>query len=146
MVTYSVNDPSLKADDFDGFFVGWPKRPSSTQALRALKNSYVYVVARDDSEGVRGRMVGFVSAVSDCVLCAYIPLLEVLPEYQRRGIGTELMRKVLAELRGLYVTDLTCDPDLQPFYERLGMTPAIAMTLRRPEALSRGPAQEEIGS
>ena len=136
MVTYSVNDPSLKADDFDGFFVGWSKRPSSTHALRALKNSYIYVVARDDSEGVRGRMVGFASAVSDCVLCAYIPLLEVLPPYRGKGIGTELMRKLLGELDGLYMIDLTCDEDVQGFYERFGMRPAIAMTLRNPDALA----------
>ena len=39
------------------------------------------MLARDDA----GRVVGFVTAISDGVLSAYIPLLEVLPEYQGAG-------------------------------------------------------------
>ena len=136
MVTYSLNDPDLRASDFDDFFVGWSKRPSPETALRAVRNSYRYVVARDLSGGAGGKMVGFASAVSDGVLCAYIPFLEVLPEYQGKGIGTKLMKKLLAELRGFYMIDLTCDEELRPFYERLGMEPAIAMTLRNYDAVS----------
>jgi len=55
------------------------------------------------------------------VLSAYIPLLEVLPEWQGRGIGTELMRRLLDRLRGLYMVDLCCDAELEPFYRRLGL-------------------------
>ncbi len=55
------------------------------------------------------------------MLSAFIPLLEVLPEWQGRGIGTELMRRMFARLGALYMVDLCCDAELEPFYARLGM-------------------------
>ena len=39
---------------------------------------------------------------------------------QGRGIGTELMRRLLARVEHLYMVDLCCDADLEPFYRRLG--------------------------
>jgi len=78
-------------------------------------------------------VVGFVTAVTDGVLAAYIPLLEVLPEYQRRRIGEELMRRVMERLDGLYMVDLLCDPNMDAFYSRFGMKPAHAMAVRRYE-------------
>jgi ribosomal protein S18 acetylase RimI-like enzyme len=82
------------------------------------------------------RVVGFVTAFSEGVLSAYIPLLEVLPEYQRRGVGSELVRRILARLSDLYMVDLACDADLVPYYERLGLVAVgIAMGTRRPDAI-----------
>jgi ribosomal protein S18 acetylase RimI-like enzyme len=83
-----------------------------------------------------GHVVGFVSAISDGVLAAYIPLLEVLPGYQSRGIGTELMRRMLETLSGFYMVDLLCDEELQPYYERLGMRRATGMLVRNYAAQS----------
>ena len=70
------------------------------------------------------------------MLSAYIPLLEVLPEYQGTGIGTELMRRLLAELRDLYMVDLVCDPQLENFYRRFGMVLQSGMALRRRHLLA----------
>ena len=81
-------------------------------------------------EGKQGPVIGFVTAVSDGVLCAYIPLLEVLPDWQSRGIGQELVRRMLASLSHLYMVDLCCDPELSPFYTRLGFHPAAGMLQR----------------
>ena len=77
------------------------------------------------------RVVGFITAISDGVLAAYIPLLEVLPDYRGQGIGTELVRRLLHKLNGLYMVDVLCDPGLQPFYARLGMLPSTGMMIRR---------------
>jgi GNAT superfamily N-acetyltransferase len=85
-----------------------------------LRGSSHVVLARDGA-----RVVGFVTAISDGVLSAYIPLLEVRPEYQRQGIGTELVRRLLDVLRGLYMVDLVCDEDVVPFYERLGSSASM---------------------
>jgi ribosomal protein S18 acetylase RimI-like enzyme len=76
-----------------------------------------------------------VSAISDGVLSAYIPLLEVLPEFRGRGIGTRLMRLVLERLEGFSMVDLSCDEDLVPFYLRFGMQETRAMSMRRPHAI-----------
>ena len=75
-------------------------------------------------------MVGFITAVSDGISCAYIPHLEVLPTYQGQGIGTALLRRMLERLHYLYMIDLVCDPDLQPFYERAGMRAVVGMVMR----------------
>ena len=72
------------------------------------------------------------------MLSAYVPLLEVLPEYRGQGIGTELMRRLLARLEHLYMVDLSCDAELEPFYEPLGLrTVGLAMGLRNREGLRR---------
>lgn len=120
---YLVNDPALKPMELRGFCVGW-KEPLSEETLyRALKGSYRYVIARDD----RGRVAGFANAISEGVFAAYIPLLEVCPECQGKGVGTRLMECLLAELSGIALVDLMCDPPLQAFYERLGMYPMTGM-------------------
>ncbi len=110
-----------------GFFVGWPNPPSSETHLRMLRGSSHMVLAIDAETGM---VVGFVTAVSDGVLAAYIPLLEVVPDHRQRGIGSELMRRMLAQLRTLYMVDLLCDIDLQAYYERFEMRPASGMLLR----------------
>ena len=99
----------------DGFFDGWPNPPSPDTHLRILASSYRTVLAIADE-----RVVGFITAISDGVLCAYVPLLEVLPDCKGRGIGSELVRRMQAELGHLYMVDLMCDDDVAPFYERLG--------------------------
>ncbi len=132
-VAVYCTDPSrITEEGLEGFFLGWPERPSPRVLLRALSGSYRCVLALEPG---LPRAIGFVYAVSDGVLSAQIPLLEVLPAYRGRGIGSELMRRLLADLEGLYMRDVTCDRDLVPFYERLGMRPLTAMAIRDPEAL-----------
>jgi ribosomal protein S18 acetylase RimI-like enzyme len=75
-------------------------------------------------------VVGYITSLSDGVLCAYISSLEVLPAYQGQGIGSELVRRLLDRLRDLYMIDLICDAEVQPFYVRLGMRPASGMIAR----------------
>ncbi len=131
MISYVDSAASVTPDQLDGFFVGWPDHPSSETHLKVLVNSDHVVLAVDDDTGM---VIGFITALSDGVLAAFIPLLEVLPAYQGRGIGTELVRRMLGKLSGLYAVDLICDPELQPFYTRLGMKPYTGMILRRYEA------------
>lgn len=76
------------------------------------------------------RVVGFINAVTDKVLSAYIPLLEVLPQYQRKGIGQELVRRMLEELKDFYMIDLCCDEKLKSYYEKAGMTSVRGMVKR----------------
>jgi predicted N-acetyltransferase YhbS len=110
-----------------GFWVGWANPPSAETHLRLLRNSAVIVLAQDSATG---QIVGFITAVSDGVLSAYVPFLEVLPAWQGRGVGGELVDRLLAQLRQLYMIVLLCDAPLQPYYERHGMTPATGMAIR----------------
>lgn len=67
-----------------------------------------------------GRVIGFANALSDGVLAAYIPLLEVLPEHRGGGVGSRLVELLLELIGPLYMVDVMCDDDLVPFYEQLG--------------------------
>jgi len=69
------------------------------------------------------------------VLSAFIPLLDVLPEYQGRGIGSELVRRVLLLLADTYMIDLSCDEELVGFYERFGLGRWVGMGIRNRDAL-----------
>ncbi|MCB9914031.1 MAG: GNAT family N-acetyltransferase [Planctomycetes bacterium] len=111
-----------------GFFEGWPDPPSPVTHLALLRGSAHVVLAVDEASG---RVVGFVNALSDGVLSAYVPLLEVLPEWRGRGIGRALVERILAACEDLYMTDLSCDPGLVPFYEALGLARGTAMLRRR---------------
>jgi predicted N-acetyltransferase YhbS len=57
--------------------------------------------------------------------------------YRKQGIGAELVRRMLDTLKAIYMVDLVCDPDVQPFYERLGMRRYSAMIVRNYEALNQ---------
>lgn len=132
MIVYEATLENVRPEDLAGFFVGWPSAPSPERHLELLRGSEHVVLARDDESG---RVVGFVNVVGDGVLSAFVPLLEVLPDYQGRGIGTELVRRALELVRDRYMVDLLCDEGLAPFYERFGMQRVAGMALRNRDAL-----------
>jgi ribosomal protein S18 acetylase RimI-like enzyme len=135
VIRYTDSLDGIAQDKLAGFFVGWSNPPSPATHLRILQGSYrVWLAVDDDS----GNVIGFISAISDGVLAAFIPNLEVLPEYQGQGIGTELVKRMFDSLKHLYSIDLICDDDVRPFYERLNMRSATGMVLRYYENQSGG--------
>ena len=125
MIHYTDDLTEITPDMLRGFFVGWPNPPSPEMHLEILRGSYAVLLAIEE-----GRIVGFVNAISDGTLSAFIPLLEVLPERRGMKIGSELMRRMREKLSGFYSIDLTCDPDVQPFYEALDWRKSVGMSLR----------------
>jgi len=124
---YTDSSAGVTADQLDGgFFQGWPHPPTAATHLRILQQSDAVQLARRED----GMIVGFITAITDGVSCAYVPHLEVLPAYQGKGVGSELLRRMLERLQHLYMIDLLCDQNLQPFYARLGMRPATGMLIR----------------
>jgi ribosomal protein S18 acetylase RimI-like enzyme len=128
-IEYTTSLDGVQAEHLDGFFEGWPSPPSPARHLEILRGSYRVVLVREIGSP---QVIGFTNALSDGHLSAFIPLLEVLPQHRGQGIGTELVRRLLSELEGLYSIDLVCDDELRPFYARFGMQPLPAMALRRP--------------
>lgn len=127
MIIYSDSLEGITEDQLLGFFVGWIKVPPPAVHLKVLENSSQVVLARDSETG---KIIGFINALSDMVMTAYIPMLEVLPEYRSRGVGSELMKRMLTKLEDLYMVDLLCDVDMQSFYERFGMQKTVGMMMR----------------
>lgn len=129
MVAYDVGVDHLSDTELSGFFVGWPHPPGAAQHLALLRGSSHVVTATS-----QGAVVGFINALSDGVMSAFIPLLEVRPDHQGQGIGSELVQRMLALLAPLYSIDIVCDPEVAPFYEKLGMQRLTGMAWRNREA------------
>ena len=87
----------------------------------AYKNSLCVLGAYD-----RDKLVGVVRAVGDSASVVFVQDLLVLPAYQRQGIGTLLLKTLLAQYEGVYQIELLTDdtPKTTAFYESLGLTRA----------------------
>jgi ribosomal protein S18 acetylase RimI-like enzyme len=127
MIDYVDNLNNISEQMLKGFFVEFSRRPSSEKLYGMLKNSEYKILALDTGEN---RVVGFINAISDHTLSAYIPLLEVLPVYQKHGIGKELVKRMMEKLNDYYMIDICCDERLVKFYRKFGMKKMLAMTIR----------------
>jgi len=96
--------------------VGWERRTADRERLAQLVCGSAYVVSAWDSD----RLVGFARAISDGASNAYISTVAVLPEYQKHGIGRELIRRLLAGRDHLQFV-LHANESAYPFYPRLGV-------------------------
>ena len=119
---------NISPEQLQGFFEGWPDPPSADTLHRMLTASYRVSLAVDTRTG---EVAGFIQTISDGILTAFIPLLEVRPAFRGQGTGRALVLHLLAQLDHLYAVDLSCDDALIPFYERLGFMPGRAMIRRR---------------
>ena len=127
MVKYQDHIRNISTGKLRGFFVDWPNPPTRATHLKLLRNSDLRVLAVDAETA---NVIGFITAITDGVLCAYIPFLEVLPFHQGRGIGKELVGRMMRKLRKAYMVDLICDKELQKFYKRFNMHPSSGMIKR----------------
>jgi predicted N-acetyltransferase YhbS len=129
VIDYQLGLDGIDSRDLRGFFEGWPTAPDANALHRILDASALAMLAKDG-----GQVVGFVNALSDGELAVYIPLLEVRASHRGQGIGSELVRRVLAHFDRAYMIDVVCDADVAPFYERLGMARLTGMAYRNRSA------------
>jgi ribosomal protein S18 acetylase RimI-like enzyme len=125
MIQYRQHLENITPENLGGFFGGWLSAPTPAKHLEILRGSSHVCLALDGE-----RVVGFITAISDGILAAYIPLLEVLPEFQSQGIGRELLRQMLEMLSSFYMIDLLCDEEMQGFYAKSGMLEGQGMLIR----------------
>ena len=85
-----------------------------------------YVVSAWDGD----RLVGFARAISDGATNAYINTVAVLPEYQRRGVGQEMMARLLAGKDGITFVLHAGGRDVKGFYLKCGFAEATDMMRR----------------
>lgn len=125
-ITYKTTLENITPDMISEFCVGWNKPLSGEELYKVLSNSSFFAAAVDDD-----RVVGFINALSDCVRFVFIPMIEVLPEYKGKGIGTKLFNIILEFFEDIGNIDLICDEDMKSFYKRFGMAEYTAMILRK---------------
>lgn len=126
-ITYQTGLENLEPSSLgEGFFEGWSNPMSQDKHFQVLKNSSHIVLAMDGE-----KVIGFINALSDGVHAAFISLIEVLPAYRGYGIGSQLMHRMLEELKPYSCIDLMCDPPLQDFYEHFSMLRSHGMVIRK---------------
>jgi len=81
-----------------------------------------------------GEQVGFARAVSDGVAMAYLADVFVLPEWQGRGLGTELVREVVDGGPYAHLKWLLHTRDAHAVYARLGFGAPGERLMERPAA------------
>jgi len=94
---------------------GWSSAEKPGELLAALANSHTVVTA-----WVEDRLVGLGNAISDGHLVVYYPHLLVHPDYQGRGIGRELMRRLMKPYAGFHQHMLMADSRAIEFYRKCG--------------------------
>jgi GNAT superfamily N-acetyltransferase len=97
----------------------WSSAEKPELLLQALRASHSLVTAWDGN-----KLVGLGNAISDGCLVVYYPHLLVLPDYQGRGIGSRLMRMLLACYAGFHQHMLTADGRAVDFYRKCGFARA----------------------
>jgi len=124
MVGYTINDKIIPGE-LDHFFQDWKSRPTSNIKDRLLNGSDLIITAREN-----GTLVGFLTAISDGAMHAFISLAEVLKTHQGQGIGSQLMKLAISHFKGYYDIILITDPDKGPFYKKFGFEEIYGMHMR----------------
>jgi ribosomal protein S18 acetylase RimI-like enzyme len=114
--------------------IGWDKKErrtaSETQEMLQISRFYVTASAAD------GQLVGFARVCGDPYIAQVLDVI-THPDFRRRGIATECMRRVLAHLkRSNYLSvTLTDGSRIEDFYQRFGFQmmedDAVARVWRR---------------
>ncbi len=93
-----------------------------------------------------GRLVAAGRALSDGADCSYVCDVAVLPEYQGRGLGREIVSRLVADSRGHKKIILYSVPGKEGFYRKLGflrLLTAMAIFEDRDGAILRGHLSED---
>ena len=101
---------------------GWKNYLERAYILpEAYKNSLCALGAFDGD-----RLVGFIRAVGDGVSIVFIQDIIISASWQRRGIGTRLMKTLLERYKGVYQIQLLTDDTekTRAFYRALGFRAA----------------------
>ncbi len=102
--------------------VGWSNYTERPDMLKAAYESSLCVLAAY----VGDRVVGVIRAVGDKASILYVQDIIVLPEYQRRGIGTRMVKKLFELYSDCYQKVLLTDSvgATESFYRSVGLYPA----------------------
>ena len=98
--------------------VGWTAYTEDPAALRrGYENSLLVLAAYED-----GNLAGIIRAVGDGATVVFIQDILVFPEYQRKGIGSALLRAVLDKYAGVRQVELVTDNTEKTvaFYQSMG--------------------------
>ena len=120
MIKYIEQTPS--ADEFNNLTnsVGWGIREKNI-IEEALKNTLYSLCVYDDN-----KLIGYGRIIGDNTIFLYIQDIMVIPEYQNKHIGTEIMNNLLKQINEYKKinpsirTYLGASKGKESFYEKFG--------------------------
>lgn len=100
--------------------VGWTNYLERAELLEQAYAASLCVLGAYDAD----RLTGIIRAVGDGKTIVFIQDLIVLPEYQRKGIGTKLLQAVMDRYQGVYQMELLTDATekTKAFYRSMGFS------------------------
>ena len=120
MIRYVEQTPSADEFNFLTDSVGWGKRENSI-VDEALNNTLYSLCVYDDD-----KLIGYGRIIGDKTIFLYIQDLMVIPEYQGKHIGTNVMENLLNKVNEYKKTNpnirtyLGASKNKESFYEKFG--------------------------
>lgn len=117
---YKEQIPTIEEYNYLTEKVGWGKRKNEI-VEEALKNTLYAICVYDE-----GRIIGSARIIGDKTIFLYIQDVMVVPEYQSRNIGTQIMNKIIEKVNEYKkVNDdirvyLGASKGKEDFYKRFG--------------------------
>ncbi len=133
--SYSIDD--LDWNELTALYQAAPLGNKHPSGLRtAFTNSMFKCLVYED-----GRLVGAGRALADGVDCAYLCDIALLPSHQGRGLGKQIVARLMELSRGHKKIILYAVPGKESFYKKLGfkrMSTAMAIFEDQAAAMERG--------
>ena len=98
--------------------VGWTNYLKRVDILQQAYADSLCVLGAYDSD----QLVGVIRTVGDGQTIVFVQDIVVLPEYQRKGIGTKLLKAVMDKYKDVYQMELLTDntDKTKAFYRSVG--------------------------
>ena len=115
---YSIErDQPVKSEGINALraSVGWDHENGSYDTI--LQRTYTHYTVR-----AGGTLIGFLNILSDGIGDAFLVDLMIHPDFQRQGIGTELIKQAVRDLTadGVQCIQVTFNPENESFYRSIG--------------------------
>jgi ribosomal protein S18 acetylase RimI-like enzyme len=137
MLLWSDTTDELDWNELSALYLAAPLGNKSAEWLKtAFGNSRYTLFVREG-----GRLVGAGRALADEVDCSYICDVAILPSHQGRGLGRQIVARLVELSRGHRKIILYAVPGKEAFYRKLGfmrMATAMAIFENQAEQLQRG--------
>jgi predicted N-acetyltransferase YhbS len=134
-IEYTLN-PNIKTEEFievlKNSTLGERRPIDDLETIKGMiENSNLIVTASIDN-----KIIGIARAVTDFNYCCYLSDLAVDEQYQKNGIGKQLISKVQEQLNNKCKIILLSAPDAKEYYPKIGFTAHnSAWTLSRDDKL-----------
>lgn len=111
---------NFKLDEIVNFYrsVGWTNYLERLDILKKAYENSLCVLGAYDYD----KLVGIIRAVGDAKTIVFIQDIIVLPKYQRKGIGTKLLKTLMDKYKDVYQIELLTDntEKTKAFYRSVG--------------------------